>query len=190
MFYMRDTFPLFPIGIRDIPGPWNRHSPKSMESKVAHERKMKYYFFNYTKMRLYNYHRNTFYLSNIEHKSLLLYLISEEPDPEEYPVVLIINTEGRSPDGASLPTHRVDASTLSMPENSNFQYWCRFTTENLYDIYDMIDTEEITPTFEDGLPLLDGVPLPALRADAIPSILNGNKSYHITSVEIRDMNIC
>lgn len=107
-------------------------------------------------MRLYNYHRNTFYLSNIEHKSLLLYLISEEPDPEEYPVVLIINTE-----------------------NSNFQYWCRFTTENLYDIYDMIDTEEITPTFEDGLPLLD----------ALPSVLNGNKSYHITSVEIRDMNI-
>ena len=107
-------------------------------------------------MRLYNYHRNTFYLSNIEHKSLLLYLISEEPDPEEYPVVLIIHTE-----------------------NSNFQYWCRFTTENLYDIYDMIDTEEITPTFEDGLPLLD----------AIPSILHDNRVYHITSVEIRDMNM-
>ena len=107
-------------------------------------------------MRLYNYHRNTFYLSNIEHKSLLLYLISEEPDPEEYPVVLIIHTE-----------------------NSNFQYWCRFTTENLYDIYDMIDTEEITPTFEDGLPLLDG----------IPSILHDNTVYHITSVEIRDMNM-
>ena len=117
-------------------------------------------------MRLYNYHRNTFYLSNIEHKSLLLYLISEEPDPEEYPVVLIIHTE-----------------------NSNFQYWCRFTTENLYDIYDMIDTEEITPTFEDGLPLLDGASLPALRADAIPSILHDNRVYHITSVEIRDMNI-
>ena len=120
-------------------------------------------------MRLYNYHKNTFYLSNIEHKSLLLYLISEEPDPEEYPVVLIIHTEGRTP----------DASTLSLPENSNFQYWCRFTTENLYDIYDMIDTEEITPTFEDGLPLLD----------AIPSVLNGNRAYHITSVEIRDMNM-
>ena len=157
MFYMRDTFPLFPIGIWDIPGPRNRHSPESTSSESAHEVKMQYYFFNYTKMRLYNYHRNTFYLSNIEHKSLLLYLISEEPDPEEYPVVLIINTE-----------------------NSNFQYWCRFTTENLYDIYDMIDTEEITPTFEDGLPLLD----------AIPSILHDNRVYHITSVEIRDMNIC
>ena len=108
-------------------------------------------------MRLYNYHRNTFYLSNIEHKSLLLYLISEEPDPEEYPVVLIIHAE-----------------------NSNFQYWCRFTTENLYDIYDMIDTEEITPTFDDGLPLLDGVPLQS------PWL---NRAYHITSVEIRDMNI-
>ena len=104
-------------------------------------------------MRLYNYHRNTFYLSNIEHKSLLLYLISEEPDPEEYPVVLIIHTD-----------------------NSNFQYWCRFTTENLYDIYDMIDTEEITPTFEDGLPLLD-------------EPLFSNTVYHITSVEIRDMNM-
>ena len=156
MFYMRDTFPLFPIGIWDIPHHRKMLSPESTSSESAHEVKMKYYFFNYTKMRLYNYHRNTFYLSNIEHKSLLLYLISEEPDPEEYPVVLIINTE-----------------------NSNFQYWCRFTTENLYDIYDMIDTEEITPTFEDGLPLLD----------ALPSVLNGNKSYHITSVEIRDMNI-
>ena len=97
-------------------------------------------------MRLYNYHRNTFYLSNIEHKSLLLYLISEEPDPEEYPVALIIHAE-----------------------NSNFQYWCRVTTENLYDIYDMIDTEEITPTFE--------------------AQIFDNTAYHITSVEIRDMNI-
>ena len=120
-------------------------------------------------MRLYNYHRNTFYLSNIEHKSLLLYLISEEPDPEEYPVVLIIHTVGQCP----------GASTLSMPENSNFQYWCRFTTENLYDIYDMIDTEEITPTFgEDSLP--------SLSLDYPPF---DNTIYHITSVEIRDMNM-
>ena len=156
MFYMRDTFPGFPIFPEGIPVPWKTHSPKSMRPGVAHQRKMQYYFFNYTKMRLYNYHRNTFYLSNIEHKSLLLYLISEEPDPEEYPVALVIHTE-----------------------NNCFQYWCRFTTENLYNIYDMIDTEEITPTFEDGLPLLDG----------IPSILHDNRVYHITSVEIRDMNI-
>ena len=157
MFYMRDTFPGFPLSPLGIPVPWKMLSPKGMESKgicamsakreAAHQRKMKYYFFNYTEMmRLYNYHRNTFYLSNIEHKSLLLYLISEEPDPEEYPVVLIIHTE-----------------------NSNFQYWCRFTTENLYDIYDMIDTEEITPTFDGSL--------------------LSNTSYHITSVEIRDLNI-
>ena len=120
-------------------------------------------------MRLYNYHRNTFYLSNIEHKSLLLHLIAEEPDPEEYPVALIIHTEGRSP----------DASTLSMPGNGHFQYWCRFTTENLYDIYDMIDTEEITPTF-------GGDSLPSLLLD---EPLFSNTSYHITSVEIRDINM-
>ena len=102
-------------------------------------------------MRLYNYHRNTFYLSNIEHKSLLLHLIAEEPDPEEYPVALIIHTD-----------------------NSNFQYWCRFTTENLYEILDMIDTEEITPTF---------------GGDSLPSLWLSNTAYHITSVEIRDINM-
>ena len=107
-------------------------------------------------MRLYNYHRNTFYLSNIEHKSLLLHLIAEEPDPEEYPVALVIHTE-----------------------NNCFQYWCRFTTENLYEILDMIDTEEITPTF-------GGDSLPSLLLD---EPLFSNTSYHITSVEIRDINI-
>ena len=107
-------------------------------------------------MRLYNYHRNTFYLSNIEHKSLLLHLISEEPDPEEYPVALVIHTE-----------------------NNCFQYWCRFTTENLYEILDMIDTEEITPTF-------GGDSLPSLLLD---EPLFGNTAYHITSVEIRDINM-
>ena len=110
-------------------------------------------------MRLYNYHRNTFYLSNIEHKSLLLHLISEEPDPEEYPVALIIHTEGRSP----------DASTLSMPGNGHFQYWCRFTTENQRIIQEMIESEYITPTFDEQL--------------------SSNRVYNITSVEINDINI-
>ena len=97
-------------------------------------------------MRLYNYHRNTFYLSNIEHKSLLLHLIAEEPDPEEYPVALVINTG-----------------------NGHFQYWCRFTTENQRIIQEMIESEYITPTFDEQL--------------------SSNRVYNITSVEINDINI-
>ena len=40
MFYMRDTFPGFPIFPEGIPVPWKTHSPKSMRPGVAHQRKM------------------------------------------------------------------------------------------------------------------------------------------------------